>query len=1575
MEVTKIPILGLETIHIGYQLQDHIVRELLEHLKTSTYVVISDTNIERFAHVDDIISKLTKAAKKQPTEPRVLKYIIPPGEGSKSRAMKAEIEDWMLSQGCTRDTVILAVGGGVIGDMIGYVAATFMRGVRFVQIPTTLLSMVDSSIGGKTAIDTPMGKNLVGAFWQPHRIFIDLAFLETLPEREFINGMAEVIKTAAIWDEDKFARLESYPKVFFETIRKRDPHTQRVDLSPIRDIVLDIVAGSAAVKAEVVSADEREGGLRNLLNFGHSIGHAFEAILTPEILHGECVSIGMVLEAELARYLGVLSPVAVARLVKCLSAYNLPISVHDKVVRKRSGARPCPVDDLLRIMNVDKKNDGAKKKIVLLSAIGKTYEKQATVVADEDIRVVLSEDVLVGSYQGAPKSVEVTPPGSKSISNRALILAALGKGTCRIKNLLHSDDTEHMVNAVRALNGADITTEDSGETIVLNGKGGNFQAPGHDIYLGNAGTASRFLTTVASLVSKSEAADHVILTGNARMKERPIGPLVDALRSNGCSIDYCEAEGSLPLKIASGQKFEGGRIELAATISSQYVSSILMCAPYASKPVTLALVGGKPISQYYIDMTIAMMAEFGIKVEKSTTEEHTYHIEQGVYKNPAEYVIESDASSATYPLAFAAMTGTTCTIPNIGSKSLQGDARFAVDVLKPMGCEVTQTGTSTTVRGPPVGTLKPLPHVDMEPMTDAFLTAAVVAAIARDANGGSNATSITGIANQRVKECNRIDAMIHELAKFGVKCTELPDGLVIDGISIRDLKVPEGGIHTYDDHRVAMSFSLLASILPDFVHIQGRRCVEKTWPGWWDVLHSTFKVQLRGYSTSGRKEGHGSKAKKFDGDSIVLIGMRGSGKTFMGQWIAASLGLKFLDLDQHLESVLGRTIPQVIEAEGWEGFRKHELAILKSFVRDFPKGYVAACGGGVVEIPEARQLLKEQMDKHNRIVLHVHRDVDAIISYLQLDKERPAYVDDIRSVWERRQQWYVECSNVMHYSEHFDTPADRLKVRRSLEKFLGTITGTQVADIPVNKRSYFLSLTYPDLTVLPSDVFDTITAGVNAVEVRVDLLREKGQTGDIPSLTYVTEQIAHLRKCTQLPIVYTVRTVSQGGKFPDSAVKDAEILLRHAVRIGIEYVDVELTLPDPIKEAIVKSRGHTKIIASNHNVAGDMKWTGSGAAKWSQYYRQALDLGADVVKFVGMASCMDDNLELEQFRNTHTEKPLIAINMGVAGQMSRVLNAVLTPVTHPALPTKAAPGQLSVKEINEALALIGGVSRQEFFIAGTPIAHSPSPNLHNMLFGLMGLPHHYGRLETSDAKEVAEHIKNLGDKFGGASVTIPLKVDIINYLDDLAPNAAAIGAVNTIVVENGKLIGENTDWLGIFNGLRSAGVVILPNNDEYSAMIVGAGGTARAAIYAFHRLGFRKIYVLNRTADKAQALAKSFPAEFGVEALTDAESVKNASAPLVAMSCVPADKELAGDLSANVSTMLGKELAYAPYDRTLLDAAYRPSVTPLMKLAENEFKWKVVPGQEMLLYQGVEQFGLWTGLSAPVKESREVLSQ
>ncbi|TQN72091.1 Pentafunctional AROM polypeptide [Colletotrichum shisoi] len=1544
---TRISILGKDDIVVDHGIWlDFVTRDLLENLKTSTYVLITDTNLYD-TYAPPFQTVFNAAA---PASTRLLTYAIPPGEVSKSRHTKASIEDWMLSQRCTRDTVIIALGGGVIGDMIGYVAATFMRGVRFVQVPTTLLSMVDSSIGGKTAIDTPMGKNLIGAFWQPFRIYIDLTFLETLPTREFINGMAEVVKTAAIWDEDEFTTLESNAPAILAAIKSQGEPSQR--LSPIRDILKRIVLGSARVKAQVVSSDEREGGLRNLLNFGHSIGHAYEALLTPQLLHGEAVAIGMVKEAELARHLGILRPGAVARLVKCIASYELPTSVHDKKVIKLTAGKKCPVDVLLEKMAVDKKNDGAKKKIVLLSAIGKTHEQKASVVEDRAIRVVLSPATQV--IPGVPKTLNstVTPPGSKSISNRALVLAALGQGTCRIKNLLHSDDTEYMLSAIAQLGGATYAWEEAGEVLAVQGKGGKLSASKQALYLGNAGTASRFLTTVVSLCAPSDVSS-TVLTGNARMKVRPIGPLVDALRANGLGIKYLGQEKSLPLQVDAADGFEGGVIELAATISSQYVSSILMAAPYAKQPVTLRLVGGKPISQFYIDMTIAMMRTFGVDVTRSTEEPNTYHIPKAIYKNPPEYVVESDASSATYPLAIAAITGTTCTVPNIGSESLQGDSRFAVDVLRPMGCTVEQTGTSTTVTGPPIGSLKAIEHVDMEPMTDAFLTASVLAAVA------SGTTKISGIANQRVKECNRIGAMREQLAKFGVETDEFDDGIIIIGRPVQSLQEPTDSIFCYDDHRVAMSFSVLSVVSPRPVTILERECTGKTWPGWWDTLSQSFDVDLDGVDQHPKSTLTGPSTKAGKDKSVFIIGMRGAGKTTAGRWMADTLRRPFIDLDEELERRAGMTIPEMIRgSRGWDGFRKDELDLLRDVLEKQSHGYIFSCGGGIVETPEARRLLVGHCHNSGTVLL-VHRNTKEVVDYLLRDKSRPAYREDIEDVYYRRKPFFEECSNFEYLSPHPPGTMATQDPPLDFRRFVNVLCGeqAQAKRALAKDPSFFVSLTVPEvasaLTLIPA-----VVVGADAVELRVDLLQDYSEDS-------VAHQVALLRSVADVPIIFTLRTKAQGGKFPDDAYDQGLGLYRKAIRMGVEFIDVEMTLPERVIQTVVENKGPCRIIASHHDPTGNLSWKNGS---WIPFYNTALQWG-DVIKLVGVAQRIEDNYDLARFKSemlSSHKTPIIALNMGTAGKLSRVLNGCLTPVSHPALPFKAAPGQLSAAEIRQALALLGGIDPLSFYLFGKPISASRSPALHNTLFALAGLPHEYFRKETDNAADVRDIIR--APDFGGASVTIPLKLDIMKEIDEVSEAARVIGAVNTIVPtrasgsKDTKLVGDNTDWSGMVHSFQSAGVASRSSTGgQCSAMVIGSGGTTRAAVFALHALGFGPIYALARNSGNLETLKASFPPDYGIEALKSAsEASALSTSPTVIISTIPADKPVDPSLRETLVAVLRHGTA-TDEKRVLLEMAYQPRHTPLMQLAE-EAGWETIPGLEVLSAQGWHQFQKWTDI-------------
>lgn len=1548
-EIRKVSILGSESIHVGYGIQDHIVNETITTKPSSTYVVVTDAHMAVTPPYIKLIEKFNVCLKQKRPESRLLTYIVPPGENNKNRKTKAEVEDFLLQLGCTRDTVIMAVGGGVIGDMIGFVAATFMRGVRVIQVPTSLLAMVDSSIGGKTAIDTPLGKNFIGAFHQPEYVFVDVSFLETLPPRQFINGMAEVIKTAAIWNETEFTRLENFAAKFITTISN-----ENLDLYSIKDEIIETVLGSIKVKAEVVSSDEKESGLRNLLNFGHTIGHAIEAVLTPDALHGECVSVGMIKEAELARYLGILSPTAVARLLKCLAAYHLPVHIDEPLFLEKVHAKRNDInlEILLKKMSIDKKNDGSKIRCVLLGSIGTCYQWKAHQVSKQDLGFVLTDEVLVHPFEKAdiPKDSIVIPPGSKSISNRALILASLGTGTVKIKNLLHSDDTKFMLNAISALNGATIETEDNGETLVVTGNGGTLQACPQELYLGNAGTASRFLTTVATLINPKDSDNSVVLTGNARMQERPIGPLVDALRDNGSSIEYMNNTGSLPLRVQCGKGLKGGRIELAATISSQYVSSILMCAPYADSPVTLSLVGGKPISQLYIDMTIAMMRSFGINVTKSTTEEYTYHIPQGKYINPKEYVIESDASSATYPLAFAAMTNSTCTIPNIGSSSLQGDARFAVDVLKPMGCTVVQEENSTTVTGPPKGFLKPLPHVDMEPMTDAFLTAAVVAAVATN---GNQATSITGIANQRVKECNRIAAMVTELSKFGVRANELPDGIEIHGVKLEDLQVPtikNHGIKTYDDHRVAMSFSLLAGMCSDSVLIQERSCTGKTWPGWWDVLHSTFKISLDGYDGISHD---GQLDRSPNGNrSIFVIGMRAAGKTTLSKWMASCLGFKFLDLDNYMESKYNVDIKKLIKEEGWPKFRQMELSVLKECINEYGKGYVLSTGGGIVESEEARAILKSHISDGN-LVVHLHRNLDETIAFLSADATRPAYGSEIKEVWNKREPWYHECSNAYFFSGHCSTKDEFHQLRKSFVGFIKRITGSERSQLPSGK-SFSVSVEYNQ--DFDRSQLENISAGCSAIELHIDCTKHI-------NASEVAAKVNHLRFSTRLPVIANLVNQSQGDVLNNTVVESVKSLALVCFRIGVEYLELSMNLPRKVLQEIVGQKWHTRVIGNFYNAEGNINWMSD---VWDIKYKIAEDLALDIVKFVNSTASFSSNIDLLEFKKLHTSLPLICLNEGLSGRLSYITNDLFTPVSHGML--KPLENTLTLRELNSASSNIGAISKKNFWVVGSPISHSRSPALHNSGYKTLGLPHVFDRYETTDANEV--YTKLMKDaSFGGLAITIPLKLDLLPFVDRLSDSAKTIGAINTITKDsNGKFVGDNTDWVGIVNSFYNNGVPSLENSNV-SAVVIGGGGTSRAAAYALNQMGVTKIYMLNRTVSKVKDIKDSLPKEFNIEVMETLEDIKASDPVTLAVSCVPADKPLDAELQTKIEQVLQKatSVADSSIQPFLLEAAYKPRVTSIMELAQSKYNWNVVPGVEMLIHQGEHQFFLHTGFKAPYR--------
>lgn len=289
-------------------------------------------------------------------------HTLPTGEQYKNLDTLNTIFDALLTHQCERSTTIVALGGGVVGDMAGFAAASYMRGVPFIQVPTTLLSQVDSSVGGKTGINHPLGKNMIGAFYQPQLVLTDLNVFKTLPQKELAAGMAEVIKHGAIYDAQ-----------FFEWLEANMPQLMAKDETALTHSIVR----SCEIKAEVVAGDEREAGQRAILNFGHTFGHAIEAGMGYGAwLHGEGVGAGMVLAADLSHRLGMLTESEVSRIRNLVQAAELPIDPPKLSIQK-----------MLDLMQLDKKNDAGQIKFILLDGIGKTV-----------IRTV-PEDVLLQTLQ------------------------------------------------------------------------------------------------------------------------------------------------------------------------------------------------------------------------------------------------------------------------------------------------------------------------------------------------------------------------------------------------------------------------------------------------------------------------------------------------------------------------------------------------------------------------------------------------------------------------------------------------------------------------------------------------------------------------------------------------------------------------------------------------------------------------------------------------------------------------------------------------------------------------------------------------------------------------------------------------------------------------------------------------------------------------------------------------------------------------------------------------------------------------------------------------------------------------
>lgn len=405
----------------------------------------------------------------------------------------------------------------------------------------------------------------------------------------------------------------------------------------------------------------------------------------------------------------------------------------------------------------------------------------------------------------------VKVPGSKSYTNRALITTALADGTSTITNALFSDDTKYMASGLNIL-GIPVEEQQNVNTFIVHGKGGAIPARQANLFVGNAGTAMRFLTAMLTLGNGVYEID-----GVTRMRQRPIQDLLDGLSQLGADVTSKNNDGCPPVMIR-GKGLQGGLTVVKGDLSSQYFSALLMTSPYAKRDVIIE-VKGNLVSKRYVDMTIALMRQFGADVENH--EYKRFIVKSGQRYRARNYEVEGDASGASYFFAAAAITGGKVRVVGIGNDSMQGDIHF-VDVLKSMGCSVTWGDNWIEVQGGPLRGI----DIDMGDMPDVVQTLAAVAVFAQ------GRTRVRNVKNMRIKETDRIAAVVNELRRMGISAVEYEDGFEIEPSLPRPAE-----IETYDDHRMAMSFALIG-LRSHGIRIKNPECVAKTFPDYFQRLEA-----------------------------------------------------------------------------------------------------------------------------------------------------------------------------------------------------------------------------------------------------------------------------------------------------------------------------------------------------------------------------------------------------------------------------------------------------------------------------------------------------------------------------------------------------------------------------------------------------------------------------------------------------------------------------------------------------------------------------------------------------------------
>ena len=659
--------------------------------------------------------------------------------------------------------------------------------------------------------------------------------------------------------------------------------------------------------------------------------------------------------------------------------------------------------------------------------------------------------------------------------------------------------------------------------------------------------------------------------------------------------------------------------------------------------------------------------------------------------------------------------------------------------------------------------------------------------------------------------------------------------------------------------------------------------------------------------------------------SVVLIGIRGTGKSSLAVILAASSGRRLIDSDRYFQQSTGCSRAEFKKDNAHGDYRRREAEVFESMLADNQEGCVIVCGSGSME-RSGQRLLRQYAQTHP--VIHIIRDPESIQSYLKAwDTQK------VRHFLELSGPIYRACSNLEFFnlseaasSEHsikdgydssigpkldqrLQTPTPFLtlkRVQRDFLRFIASVTGDHaeltrqhasfpLSLLPVESRLYTSAVSVPfsEFCVKRLDV-EELEFGTDAFELAIDVTSPSDLLGADSSLAdSISQVVSTIRRNIIVPLIYHVESYAsprgplisrQSARTTDETYLN---LVRHGLRLAPEFITIDLSRDDNLLVQIVAARGFTRIIGhfeSFQPLRGG--WDGD---EYMHIYERAKRIGCDMVRLCQPAETMEDNFAVQRFRNRIQSLPvpglpLIAYNTGPLGRMSRCFNPVLTPVTHPSV-IHGVPSQLrpfiTAREAQQALFSSFAVDPMQFFVFGANVTYSLSPAMHNTAFKLCGMPHTYSIFQSPTIRGLNDLVEN--QFFGGSSVSLPYKTEVIPLLHSMSPHARAIGAVNTLIpirneddsdprlsressiyLEKSRagpvkgLHGDNTDWIGICNCIRrglSPANAVRPSS---TGLVIGSGGMARAAIYSMIHLGVQNIFVYNRTLVNAEKLAHHY---------------------------------------------------------------------------------------------------------------------